>query len=397
MAQAQRRIGGDGPAPEHNVVGPTARHLDRIGQRHTVQIHLPYYESSATAVLARWYDDGIGAFERNCPAAQTLFEYFSSDLRRSLQQPTDQLEIEALILRTQRKTAETLLELKRGRDRLLELNSFDESSAEQIVDRLIEEEHRHKLSSYMEQLFDEFGVEQEHHSSSSLILRPGDHMLVHSFPALPQEGLTATFQRDMALSREDMQFLTWEHPMVVGAMDMVLSGEFGNTAFCTIKLAPLKSGTILLEAIFTLSCTAPSELQLSRYLPLTPVRIVVDNQHVDMSKIMSSQLINRLGQKAPRSSARELLQHTRPKITSMIGEAKQLAESQREGIIAHSARDMHTSLDLELKRLRNLAQVNSNIRPQEIEHLEAMSEQLQTYLDAAQMRLDALRVVMVTA
>jgi ATP-dependent helicase HepA len=222
-------------------------------------------------------------------------------------------------------------------------------------------------------------------------------MLVHGFPALAEDGITATYQRDLALRREDMQYLTWEHPMVTGAMDLVLGGEFGNTAFCTLKLPPLKPGTILLEAVFTLSCTAPGTLQLQHYLPLTTVRIVVDQHHADVSKKLSRAHLNSLAQKVPIQSAQELVRHTRAKITTMIGQAQPLAEAQRKGLLDHAVANMQASQGAELERLQALAAVNSNIRQEEIQHLKNTASTLLRYLHEAQLRLDAVRVAMVTS
>ncbi len=371
--------------------------LDRIGQRNTVQIHAPYYATSAQAVLLRWYHQGLDAIEHTCPAGQTLYEYFASDLRWCIQQAHDETALSDLVRRTRSKTAATLLALQQGRDRLLELNSFNARRADEIVGEMLKEERRRELSAYMDQVFEQFGVEQELHSANSVVLRPGDHMLVHGFPALAEDGITATYQRDLALSREDMQYLTWEHPMVTGAMDLVLGGEFGNTAFCTLKLPSMKPGAILLEAVFTLSCTAPAALQLQRYLPQTTVRIVVDNDHADLSKRLSPAQLNSLAQKVPIQSAQELVRHTRAQITAMIGWAKTLAEAQRNGILDDAMANMQASQSAELERLQALAVVNCNIRQEEIQHLKDTARSLQHYLQGAQLRLDALRVAMVTS
>ena len=48
--------------------------LDRIGQTDTIQIHVPYLENSALAVMFHWYHEGLNAFEKTCPAGQTVFE-----------------------------------------------------------------------------------------------------------------------------------------------------------------------------------------------------------------------------------------------------------------------------------------------------------------------------------
>lgn len=37
--------------------------LDRIGQAHDIQIHVPYLEKTAQSVLVRWYHEGLDAFE----------------------------------------------------------------------------------------------------------------------------------------------------------------------------------------------------------------------------------------------------------------------------------------------------------------------------------------------
>jgi ATP-dependent helicase HepA len=262
---------------------------------------------------------------------------------------------------------------------------------------MISDERRKDLSDYMERVFDLFGVEQEHHSTNSLVIKPGAHMPVHSFPALPEEGATATYQRDLALSREDMQFLTWEHPMVSGAMDMVLSGEFGNTAFCTLKLPPLKPGTILLEALFVLSCIAPGELQLHRFLPLTTLRLVIDNRNNDLTEILDSTRLGRLAQEAPLHNARDLVRHTRPRITAMLKHAAELAEAQKTGILDAAVASMRAMQQVEWERLQALSEVNPNIRQEELTHARGVADRLEPYLRGAQMRLDAIRVVMVTA
>ena len=370
--------------------------LDRIGQRHTVEIHIPFYRDTAQQVLLRWYHEGINAFERTCPAGLALYQQFEQTLTQCLTNSENGAALEQLITETKTKTAETLQALQQGRDRLLELNSCNHKKADVIVETMIEEERRQKLSAYMEQVFDQYGVEQEHHSAASVILRPGDHMLDHSFPGLTDEGVTATYSREVALSREDMQFLSWEHPMVTGAMDMVLSGELGNTAFCTLKLPPLKAGTLLLEAIFIVHCTAPDELQLQRYLPLTTLRIVVDSNNTDLSKVLIPAYLDKLGQKVPRRSAQDLIRHARPQISAMITYAEQLADPKKDELVAQAAGKMQTEQVAELQRLKALAAVNPNIRQEEVAYLQQTTVSLQRYLQSAQLKLDAVRVALVT-
>ena len=56
---------------------------------------------------------------------------------------------------------------------------------------------------------------------------------------------------------------------------------------------------------------------------------------------------------------------------------------------------MHQSQNAELRRLQGLARVNPNIRKEEIEHLAKSIETLEHYLRKAQLRLEAIRIMVV--
>ena len=370
--------------------------LDRIGQQHDVQIHVPYYERTSQHVLLRWYHEGVNAFEHTCAIGQAMFRQFETELVQCLSHPEKQADIDSLLSRTREAAQALVSELSQGRDRLLELNSCDPERAEQIVNDLHDLDHDRALPAYMERVFDLFGVEQEHHTTGSIIIRPGEHMIGHHFPGLPEEGITATFRRDIALAREDFQFLTWEHPMVTGAMDMVMSGELGNTAFCALKLPLLKPGTILLEAMFTSSSPAPHGLQLHRYLPLTTIRVVVDSKQNDLSAILTEKHFSKLGQKVRRHQAQEFIRHARRQINPMIETAEQLAADQEKALVEAAQTKMEEMQRSELQRLQALAKVNPNIRQEEISYLTEETNQLAHFLEHTYIKLEALRVAVVS-
>jgi ATP-dependent helicase HepA len=370
--------------------------LDRIGQRHRVLVHVPYYQDSAQQVLLRWYHEGINAFESTCAIGQTLFHEFEAELKNCLLKPSDNAAADDLIRRTRNRSGALVEQLRKGRDRLLELNSCDNTRAEAIIGDMHAHEQRRELASFMDKVFDQFGVEQEHHTANSVVLRPGEHMTGHNFPGLPEDGLTATYQRDLALSREDFHYLSWEHPMVTGVMDMILNGDYGNTAFCSMKLAPYKAGMLLLEAIFATSCPAPPALQLQRYLPLTITRVVVDSKGNDVSELLTEQHFDKRGQRVRMLTAQDVIRHTRTRISAMIEHAEQLAENEKAVLVDAARTDMQMLQQTELKRLRALAAVNPNIRQEEIDHLVEATGQLDHYLGMAHLRLEAVRVAVIT-
>jgi ATP-dependent helicase HepA len=87
----------------------------------------------------------------------------------------------------------------------------------------------------MEEVFECFGVESEYHSDACAILRADQLQRVSNFPGVPEDGVTVTIDGAVALAREDMQYLSWEHPMLVSAMDLILSGNIGNAALSIIR------------------------------------------------------------------------------------------------------------------------------------------------------------------
>jgi ATP-dependent helicase HepA len=368
--------------------------LDRIGQRHDVQIHVPYFEHSPQAVLLNWFDLGINAFNRCCPAGQALFQEFAPALRELLE-CYDDAALQQLLGDTRHRADELLEQLQSGRDRLLELNSCQPEPAARMTEQVAEASRSLELAGYMERVFDLFGVEQQTHGPDSVVLHPGDHMPVSSLPGLPEDGITATFQRTLALSREDMQFLTWEHPLVSGSMELIAEGEFGNTALCSLKLPPLPPGTLLLEAFFTLRCTAPRGLQMQRYLPQHSVRLVLDNNGNDLSAIIAHAHLNRLAERVGRRTAQSLVSHARPQIAEMVERAEKLASTQDASVREQASAQATALLGAEIERMRALAQVNPNIRDEEIEMLEQRLGQVQAQIQLVQLELDALRIAVV--
>lgn len=371
--------------------------LDRIGQRHTVQIHVPHYDSGAQQVLVRWYHEGLNAFERVCPVGAAIHEQVGEALEQSMLNGTDETRIEQVVADTRELTEAAILRLQQGRDRLLELSSCDPVRAEEIIDAIAESESPRQLADYMAKVFDQFGVECSDHSANAIVVSPGDHMQCESFPGLLEDGMTVTFSRDRALSREDIHFLSWEHPMVSGAMDMILGGDFGNATLCTLKLPPLKPGTLLLETFYTLHCAAPRRLQLHRFLPVTTLRVVVDANGKDLTDILTTAHFDKLWQKVAKGTAQDVVRHTRPQITAMIKQAQELLPAKsRNGehgdLVASAIASMEQTQNRELQRLTALAQVNPNIRQDEIDHIVGTTAALKHYMEKAEWRLDSLRV-----
>lgn len=368
--------------------------LDRIGQPGDVNIHVPYLEGTAQERLLRWYDEGLQAFTRSFQAGQNVLARFGERLEQQLTKSDEHFD--ALISDTRQHADEVLAELQQGRDRLLELHSCDPIVAEQLIDSIAEAERPGEVSDYMDRVFDVYGVEQEPHSANAVVIRPGDHMLDNHFPALPSDGMTATYRRDIALSREDLHFLSWEHPMVSGALDLILSSDIGNTALISLKVKGLQPGTLLAECIFTLKCSAPKSLQLERYLPQTPVRVLFDSEGRDLTALVSNENLNQVGKKVHISTAQDVARQARAQLEKTVAKAEASATQQQDQVIAQAIADMRAAQQLEIDRLTALARINPNIRAEEIDYVSEVMESQASYLAGAQLRMEALRVAVAT-
>ncbi|MDU7769308.1 MAG: RNA polymerase-associated protein RapA, partial [Serratia marcescens] len=223
--------------------------LDRIGQMHDIQIMVPYLEHTAQAVLGRWFHEGLDAFEHTCPTGRTIYDSCYEQLIGYLAAPTEQEGFDEFIHACRQQHDQLKAQLEQGRDRLLEMHSNGGDKAQALAAAIAEQDNDVNLVGFALNLFDIVGINQEDRSDNLIVLTPSDHMLVPDFPGLPQDGCTVTFDRDRALSREDAQLVSWEHPIIRNGLDLILSGDTGSCAVSLLKNKALPVGTLLVELV----------------------------------------------------------------------------------------------------------------------------------------------------
>jgi len=366
--------------------------LDRIGQKHIIQIHIPYLENTEQHRLYRWFDEGLNAFRSNNSAAQPVADSLHDELAVMLHSD-NQADIDAFITKTHTLSTEIEAQLHNGRDQLLELNSCRKELADELIDQLNTYEHEGVLWPYMEDVFECYGVDTEFHSVDCYILRPSDHMRVSHFPGLSEDGMTVTVNRQIALAREELQFMTWEHPIVTAAMDLVLSSETGNAAVSVVRHSELKPGQFLLECLFIVECSAPAELQIGRFLPHTPIRVLINQHQKDLTEIIDHRSLLETGKSFDKQQIVTFLNNQRIPITKLLAAAEQKAKADMQQLIDDATSAMLDSLTAEIKRLVRLKKVNPTIKTEEIEQLKDITMLAHENIQAAHLRLDAVRFV----
>ena len=364
--------------------------LDRIGQTRDVQIYVPCLSGSAQQDLARWYHEGLNAFEQTCPIGMALFEQYETLLKVRSENKAD---FKQLILQTQKQAKALRLALEKGRDRLLELNSNGEEKAQRLAAEIAQTDNSSQLVDFALNLFDIIGVEQDDLGENSIVITPTGTMLVPDFPGLKEEGVTVTFDRQLALAREELEFLTWDHPMIRQGIDLIASGDIGKASMALLVNKQLPAGTLLVELIYMIESQSPKGLQLNRFLPPTPVRLLLDSKGNDLAGQVNFDTLQNKLKPLGKDIANKMVKMARPNIEQLIkiGDHKMTEIAQAQIREANKLADQ--TLTSELNRLIALKAVNKNIRQAEIDALEKQRVLSLEELSKASWRLDSLRVI----
>lgn len=375
--------------------------LDRIGQKHTIQIHVPVFKDSAQEVLLQWYQNALNAFKFVAPAAYRVYREFEEVLHAQLLTPRiDSPELNNFLDKAKALNTELNGELEHGRDRLLEINSFNKERADVLVTQIREFEDECTPEDYMKEVFDTFGIHFEHNADDSYNIHPTEEMIVTHFPGLPDEGIGATFARQLSLHREDLQFLTWQHPMVRGALDLVLDSPQGGAAVSLLpaldgRTAGITEQNMVVEAIYRILAPAPKHLQMSRYLPAKSFSYTLSPEPLDGSRNKPVNLdpVRHRLRYIDKHEAAGFVSDNQAGIIELLRSGEKTAQTQMNEAINDAINEMLKTQTSEIKRLVALQKVNPNVRTAEIEFLKDQTLQLHQCMKQASIELLAVHVV----
>jgi ATP-dependent helicase HepA len=299
-------------------------------------------------------------------------------------------KLDALITDTAVYQKELKQIMANGRDRLLEMNSFRPKVAEQLVEKIKVADQDLGLEHYMTKVFEHFGIEMEDLAPRTYLLRPAQTNR-EAFPSIPDGGISVTFDRKRALSREDVSFISWDHPMVTGALDMVLSLGTGGASYGVLK-GTGETG-ILLEVIFVLETTGGKGIFVDRFLPNTPLRVVINHSGDEVTEDYPVELFNKQlipGQVDDLLENETLVDTILPE---MIKTANEIGEQLKIEEIDVGLQRMSQTLDHEIGRLASLYKRNKAIRPDEIRTALEEKNVLLKLIGKAQIRMDSLQLI----
>ncbi|MDB5050850.1 MAG: SNF2-related protein [Fibrobacteres bacterium] len=383
--------------------------LDRIGQKEDIHIHVPFVKGTAHEVLYRWYQEGMDAFRHPVLGSDYFHEEQVGDVMdvcrlavgaeaakstaETAGSVPDAAEdaVSALVQRTRTLAARVRETLEKGRDRLLEINSNRPELARALIAEIRAEDEDGDLEEYLEEIFDHFGVDSENtEPKRGYFVFPGDRMEVDSFPNLPPAGLAITYDRGEALAREDLAFMTLDHPMVRGAVDLVLGSSEGTVGFVEWREAPLKG--FALDAVFILEATAPGHLHIDRFLAPTPVRVLVDQGGEDISHLLPRLDLSELEQ-APTGLLEDHHDQFDKLVPKLLEAAAQKVSFKQTAAKKEAHKEAEKRLGAERDRLKNLMGINASVTQAEVDEADRFLQETLKHIMGAEIRLDAVRLV----
>lgn len=379
--------------PNPDLLEQRIGRLDRIGQQQDVQIHVPLLSSSATDVLFQWFDRGLNAFTQITTVGDTLYRQSATVLSELMHQ-RDEEKLQQLISTTATEREALEQQLAKGRDRLLELNSQPVRGAPDLVAAVEEAERRSELQGFAEHLFDRFGLEMQPRGANGWVVRPGEEM-VAPLTTLDDEGITLTFDREEALARDDIAFMSWEHPLMVELMELIQTSEFGNASVCTLKLPALPPGTVLLETYYRAHLSAPKALQLERFFDKPLLRYLIDPNGRDLAAHLAHEPLNKLAQPLSLSAAQKMIRMIRPTLEPQLSQAERLAKSAQLEVINAAQSAYQRDFQQRRQRLEVLSEQGSVDAKRELSMIESQHVQVEQALTRLELVPDALRVIVI--
>ena len=372
--------------------------VDRIGQQHDIQIHVPFISDSIGEILALWYMKGLNMFEKNINGAHAIYKQFEVRLDNLIRETHAlgkiPLEVqEQLLEKAARYTAKAQEKLTRGKNILLELNSFKPDPANTLIKKIREVDQNPALEQLIERLLDHYGIDMDKtidKKGEKIIHLNMDQPVDEAFPSLPRHTKVITFDRQTAIAREDLGFFNWDHPFVNKAFDFLITRGEGISSTACIKGE--ESG-LYLESIFVLECVAPAPLNMERFLSAEPIRILVSHTGKNHSETDPfSDFYTRLEPDNP-GWFMEFEQIKSQLIPELLAQGKGLAQKKADLIMAGSKKQILGTVGKEVERLIHLQKINPNIQANEIIIARDNLKKLLDHLSRSALRLDAVRLI----
>jgi len=374
--------------PDHpDLVDQRIGRLDRIGQGSDIYIHIPLQSKSKQSRLAALYHHGFDMFAQPNPAASPIYEAYSLDIEEMIETGAS---AESVIMQCQQASIQLLEEIEQGRDKLLEQHSFSEERVKPLLESIQSlDQDNQSLKTLLLDIFDNAHIDTERTSGENIIISPQESCPFSFVNSMRDEKCTATFSRNQASQREDLEFLSWDHPWIKGIIDDLEASGDVFTSCALFKDPAFKNGQIFIETLYQFSADGPGRLELNRYLAPETRHYVISDELKNVGKVLDLESMKSEYELISKDMARELIQLKTREITNAVTLSEKLAIHTTQDNIEKAVSDLLESSKQELARYKSL-EIHPGAYQAEIDELTSKAKESISLLQAAKPKLTGI-------
>ncbi len=378
--------------------------LDRIGQGNEIQVIVPWQKDTPEEVLFKWYDQGLNAFSESWNGAAMMLEEYGERLLASFahffpSHPNFEKRhdvLSQLLVDTRETTAKIRFEMTDGIDSLVDANSFNKLIGKKLFESIDSYDDDTTLEFFIREVFDHYGVDYEDYDEhGSLLVKGGSLSFIEEFPlAKKEEDIVLTFNRRVALAREEMLFLTLDHPLIEATFDHMLYQSEGAASLCYWKNSPFGKGA-LIQLSLIMEAVGPKEIQLDRYFPVTIKTVVINHKGEPVAQELlknKEKLLSEVNDKRVLEKIGDLKPLIMPAVEKVLAKAHIWLNTEK----AKAKTIAYEKTQDEIARLTYLASVNPTVSQKEVETMVEMQKRVLEGLEKTHCRIDAIRVILTT-
>lgn len=364
--------------------------LDRIGQENNINIHIPYIKETFEDTMFRWYNDVFHSFTSSPKGANSFYESHHYEFKSLLESKFDEKTISNFINRMEKEYKALKETLEKGRDLIIETHSYNDESAKSLIKDIHNYQEKNTPHGFLDSIFNSVGVSYEELNGHSYYVKPTDNMLIPSFPGLTSEGLSITFDRDYSLKFDNIALVSWEHPLVHGAFEILLNSQLGNVA--VVKQSEIKDN-LYFELIITLQCSDGIKHLSSTYLPFTPIRVLLSTKSEDCTKKLPKKFLDSIQKNLEHNDAQVLSQIPKEFLVNIFKTANLIAEKKAKKYKDDATQKCLLNFQHEASRIQglNLTQADKNLLE---ESLKQRKSHIISSISEAKLAIDSVRIIL---
>jgi ATP-dependent helicase HepA len=361
----------------------------------TMHVTVPLVEDTPQSLTVRWLEEGLHAFTKATQGQVEAAGEFAKavhDIAKRIgakHNPKLDEELKPIIKKTAAAHDAVLKRLAKGVDAFLESVSCRPAAAEQVFSRVKSNDDDDSLDAFMNRTFETLGILVETKGPRTIFVKPNPECTYH-YDAVPREGITYAYHRSVACTREDATLLTWDHPIVNRAIGVLLGTALGNTAY--VVWEDERAQIVLLEGIYLATPrSGPFSHIVSRFMPPTPVRVVLSHDYEDLSSEYTSEVVNKMVRNGRREWVRNNSRPLHNIVPGMMRSLNQRADMRMRELAIKAAYQMELVVGGEIARHKRMPETKA--RKALIKRLEEQMEACKPLFADPMLVNDQLRLI----